>query len=88
MDRLMTRLSGVSLSTIEVVMDRWEDIVGADAAAVSDPVKLADGVLRVRVDDAVWASEFRWLENTIVTRVAELASGAIITNVKVAVRPR
>ncbi len=84
----MTRLSGVSLSTIEVVMDRWIDIVGPDAAGVSDPVKLTDGVLTVRVDDPVWASEFRWLENTIVTRVTELASGAVITNVKVVVRPR
>jgi predicted nucleic acid-binding Zn ribbon protein len=87
-DRLMTRLSGVSLSTIEVVMDRWAAIVGDDAARVSDPVKLVDGVLTVRVDDAIWASEIRWLEPTVVARVQELASGAAIAKVNVVVRPR
>jgi hypothetical protein len=78
----MNRLSGVSLPAI----------VGDDAAAVSDPVKLASGVLTVRVDEAMWASEFRWLEPTILTRVRALsnsaANSAAITSVKVVVRPR
>lgn len=88
LDDLLTRLSGVSRSAIEVVMDQWADIVGPDAAAVSDPVKIADGVVTVRVDDSIWASEFRWLEATVLERIAGLTSGPAPDRVKVVVRPR
>lgn len=88
LDDLLTRLSGVSRSSIEVVMDRWTDIVGDAAASVSDPVKIADGVLTVRVDDTVWASEFRWLETTVLERIRELTDGAAPERVKLVVRPR
>jgi predicted nucleic acid-binding Zn ribbon protein len=88
LDRLMTRLSGVSVSAIEVIMDNWVGIVGEVAAAASAPVKLGDGVLTVRTDDAVFASELRWLEATIIEQVAARADGAVVREVKVVVRDR
>lgn len=88
LDELLARLSGVSRSAIEVVMDQWRDIVGPDAAAVSDPVRLRDGVLTVRVDDSVWASELRWLEPTVIERVRALAPDGAPHAVKVVVRSR
>lgn len=88
LDRLMNRLAGASLSAIEVIMDHWSDIVGPDAAAACAPVKIADGVLTVRTSDAVWASELRWLEPTIVERAAALSGGASVRSVKVVTRGR
>lgn len=88
LDELLTKLSGVSRSAIEVVMDHWSDIVGDAAAAVSDPVKVADGVVTVRVDDSTWASEFRWLEATVLERIADLTNGTAPDRMKVVVRPR
>lgn len=88
LDQLMDRLAGASVSAIEVVMDRWADIVGDAVAGVSAPVKLADGVLSVRVEQAELATELKWLEPTIIDRVRELAAGTELTGVRVVTRPR
>lgn len=86
LDALMQRLSGASVSTIEAVMDSWTDIVGDQLATASAPVKIDSGILTVRVNDAMVSSEIRWLERTIVERVAQLSGGAELTTVRVVVR--
>ncbi|MGI9623431.1 MAG: DciA family protein [Acidimicrobiales bacterium] len=72
LDRLLDRLSGTSMSATELVMTRWADVVGEDAAAATTPVKIHDGVLTVRVEDPVWATQLSWLEPQIVARVSDL----------------
>jgi predicted nucleic acid-binding Zn ribbon protein len=86
-ERLMTRLAGVPTSAIELIMDRWSEIVGDAAGAACAPVKVSNGVLTVRTDDAIWGTELRWLEPTIIERIAELDEGTIINSVKVVIRP-
>lgn len=49
------RLEGASLAS------RWVEVVGPELARVSEPVRLAGGVLVVRVADAAWATELRYL---------------------------
>lgn len=88
LDRLMDRLGGTSVSAIEVIMDRWPEIVGDAVAGVSAPVRLADATLSVRVEAAELATELRWLEPTIIDRVRELADGTELTAVRVITRPR
>ncbi len=87
LDRLLDALVGASASTIDTIIDRWPEIVGDVVAPRARPVKLVDAVLTVRADDAVVGSEVRWLEPTIVERVAELAGGAQLAGVKVVVGP-
>ncbi len=87
LDRLLDDLAGVSASTVEAIIERWPAIVGEALATRSAPVKLADSVLSVRTDDAVVASELRWLEPTIVERISELAGGPPLAGVKVLVGP-
>ena len=70
-------------------MDAWPEIVGAEIAAASSPAKIDDGCLTIRTDDAIWASELRWLEATIIERVAALSGdsdGSGCTRVRVVVR--
>ena len=85
---MMDRLAGTSVSAIEVIMDRWPEIVGDAVAGVSAPVKLADATLSVRVTEAELATELRWMERTIIDRVAELAPGTELGAIKVITRPR
>ncbi len=85
LDQLMNRLAGTSLSTIELIMDSWADIVGEAAALESAPVKLRNGVLTVRVENSTWSTELRWLEPTILEWVANTASGAELREVNVVV---
>lgn len=87
-EHLMTRLAGVPTSAIELIMDRWPEIVGDAAGASCAPVKVSQGVLTVRTDEAIWGTELRWLEPTIIERITALDEGTIITSVKVVVRPR
>ena len=89
LDELMQRLSGASLSAVEAVMDAWPEIVGAEIAAASSPAKIDAGCLTIRTTDAIWASELRWLETTIVERIAALAGDGDepgVTSVRVVVR--
>jgi len=88
LSKLMDKLAGASLTTIEVVMDSWADIVGAAAAEATTPAKIADGVLTVRTSDPIWTTEMRWLEPTIIERVARLSNGTALRAVKVAVAPK
>ena len=87
MDALLERLSGASTSTIETVMDSWPAIVGEQLASATAPVKIAGGCLTVRTDDAIWASEIRWQESTIIDRVQALSGGGTLDRVHVVVRP-
>lgn len=64
------RLGGASLS------GDWERVVGPELARVSEPVRLAGGVLVVRVVDQVWATQLRYL----VGRVRDAANGLLGAN--------
>ncbi len=85
LDAVMNRLSGTSLATIDVVMNAWPDIVGPSLAAASAPVKIDAGQLLVRVEEAIWSTEVRWLQGEIVERVAQLSGGTTLTGVRVVV---
>lgn len=85
LDQLMNRLAGTSLSTIDVIMHSWADIVGEAAASASAPVKLHDGVLTVRAENSTWCTELRWLEPTILDWVANSAAGSRLRGVNVVV---
>lgn len=49
------RLGGVA------VLRAWPEIVGEDLARVCEPVRLAGGVLVVRVVDQTWATQLRYM---------------------------
>jgi hypothetical protein len=43
----------------------WEEIVGPAVACHAEPTSFRDGVLRVRADSPVWATEITYLAETI-----------------------
>ncbi|MGH2690851.1 MAG: DciA family protein, partial [Actinomycetota bacterium] len=49
----------------------WEEIVGREVAARSQPLSLRGGVLRIQSDSAAWASEVRYLAPEILRRTNE-----------------
>ncbi len=69
------------------VFGRWEEAVGAAVAAHVQPVKLDGTTLVVEVDDPAWATQLRFLEGTMRTRLAEVA-GASIERIDVRVARR
>ena len=87
LDRLLRSLKGGSVRATGAVFGRWEEIVGANVAAHARPVKLEDGRLVVEVDDPAWATQLRFLEADLVTRLSE-AGGLAVTSVDVRVARR
>ena len=45
---------------------RWHDFVGSKIAKQSQPEFLKDGVLQVRVENSVWLSHLRFLEDQLI----------------------
>lgn len=85
LDAVMSKLAGTSVSATEVIFDRWADIVGAGLAQYSTPARLDDGCLYVSVSDSAFGSELRWMEQTIIDRITELAGTCPVDRVRVVV---
>ena len=66
------------------VFGRWEEAVGAAVALHVQPVKLDGTTLVVQVDDPAWATQLKFLEGTLRTRLQEVA-GATIERIEVRV---
>ncbi|MGQ0679007.1 MAG: DciA family protein [Actinomycetota bacterium] len=65
-----------------MLLRSWERIVGKEVAARCRPTSLRGGVLRVRTDSAVWASEFRYLAAEVARRINAAAGQQIVKEVK------
>jgi len=60
------------------VMERWGQLVGPQIAAVTQPESVsADGVLRVRVATAAWATELSLMTPRILARLNAGREGRI-----------
>jgi predicted nucleic acid-binding Zn ribbon protein len=86
-DEERTGSPGAGVAAMGGVFGRWDEAVGTAVAAHVQPVKLDGTTLIVEVDDPAWATQLRFLEGTLRTRLAEVA-GATIDKVEVRVRRR
>ena len=75
-----TRAAGV-----EVVFDRWDEVVGTAMAARTRPVSIDGETLVVACDEPALTTHVRFLEPQLVARLAELAGARHITRVEVRV---
>ena len=88
LDRLARKLGTPGAAALEVVFGRWAEIVGAQTAAHSRPLRLAGGVLVVGVGNPVHATELRFRGAEILQRVAEVAGRPVAERLEVQVRAR
>jgi predicted nucleic acid-binding Zn ribbon protein len=63
---------GAGRAEVGGVFGRWDEAVGAAVAAHARPVRLADGVLLVEVDDPAWATQLRFLDDDLRGRLADV----------------
>ena len=60
------------------VLDEWPELVGSQIAAVTEPESVSpDGVLRVRVATAPWATELGLMTPRILARINQERKGRI-----------
>lgn len=66
---------------------RWEEIVGTDMARRCEPVRLAGGVLVVRAESSVWATQLRYLVPQLRANATEVLGTGAVRSVHIVVGP-
>jgi len=87
-DEVVRSLRGTSARTLAGVFSRWEEAVGPQVAAHARPAALVDGCLVVEVDHPTWATQLRFLESDVLTRLRDVAGVDEVTRIELRVRPR
>jgi hypothetical protein len=64
------------------IFSAWEQIVGPEVAARCRPSSMKGGVLKVRTESAVWASEFRYLSADVIRRINAELGKEIVREIK------
>ena len=88
MDRLLGTLRAPSVDVLDTVFTRWDEIVGVDVAAHCRPVAIEGEILVVAATDPTWASELRWLENEVLSRLSEVSGSDRVSKVQIRVDRR
>jgi len=75
--------------TVGLLDKHWPQIVGADLASRCRPHRVAAGILTIQVDDALWATQVKYLADRIRLQVNASLDDPLIDRVDVVVgRPR
>ncbi len=88
LDQVLGRLGAPARAGVEVVFDRWDEVVGDAMAARTRPVGIDGETLIVACDEPALATHVRFLEPQLVARLSELAGQRHITRVEVRVDRR
>jgi hypothetical protein len=63
---------------VSALWRRWAEVVGESIASHAEPTSLRDGVLKVRADSPVWATEINYLAEEIRSAIErELGPGSV-----------
>jgi len=87
LDRVLGYLRAPAARTVKTVFTEWQALAGPQLAAHAQPIALRDGELLVEVDDPAWASQLRWLEPELRTRLEALPGGPKIDRIRFRLRP-
>lgn len=82
---VVNSLKGGDVRVVKGIFGTWAEAVGEMVAANARPVRFADGVLLVEVDENAWATQLRFLESEIRTRLAEVG-GVSVERIEVRVK--
>ena len=85
LDRVAASLGVPRASTLSTVFAAWPELVGESVASHARPRSLRDGTLVVAVDEPAWATQLRWLEADLLTRLAEVLGPDQVARIEVRV---
>ncbi len=87
LDRVVRGMGAPGTDAVDLVFNRWEDVVGTVLAAQTRPAALEGGRLVLVADDPAVVSHVRWLEAQLLERLDELLGAGRVTGVDVRVTP-
>ena len=86
-DRLLHSWGSASSAATGSVFADWDTIVGPHLSGHAQPRSLRNGVLVVTVSDPAWATQLRFLESELVTRIGQSTGSDEVRSIQVRVRP-
>ena len=87
LDRVAASLGVSRATTLTGVFASWEELVGPSVAGHARPRSLKAGTLVVAVDDPSWATQLRWLEAELLTRLEDVLGPGQVARIEVRVVP-
>ncbi len=87
LDRISQSIGAGDASTLASVFARWPEVVGASLAARTRPLTIRDTTLVVAVDDPAWATQLRWLGDSVLVSLRAAIAGCSLDAIQVVVRP-
>jgi predicted nucleic acid-binding Zn ribbon protein len=60
----------------------WPEVVGSEIAKRSQPLRIKDGVLQVRITSAAWRQEVLFLKKKIISSFAEKLEPGIVSDIR------
>jgi predicted nucleic acid-binding Zn ribbon protein len=86
MAKVLGRIGGSpSVSTMELVFTRWDEVAGPELAGHSRPLRVQNAVLVIGVEHPAWATRARMEAEGILARVREMGDTGI-TRIEVVVQ--
>ena len=85
-DRLVRGLGAPSADATRSIFADWADIVGEQIAEHARPHALRERTLVVAVTDPAWATQLRFLETELLSRIAAATGSDEVTAIEVRVR--
>ncbi|MFZ9924993.1 MAG: DciA family protein [Ilumatobacteraceae bacterium] len=74
LNRLLSSLGSDDAASVHGVFGAWSNLVGDAVATHVQPVKLNGSVLLVEVDDPHWATEMKFLEASLCSKLSQLTT--------------
>lgn len=84
---IVSRQGWASRLQASTVFAQWNQICGEDVAAHCEPVRFAGGILVVRVESQIWATQLRYCVPDIARNIQTLLGVETIRDVRIVVGP-
>lgn len=88
LDRLLAGLGAPPAAAVSALFDRWSELAGLPLADHAVPGSLEGGVLLVRVDDPLWATEWRYRQGEVLRRCDDVLGAGVVRRIEVRVAHR
>lgn len=85
LDVLLRKLGSESSTVVAGIFSNWDQLVGETVAQHASPIKLELGRLLVEVDEPAWATQMRFLESEIISKLST-STGNTINGIDVRVK--
>ncbi|HMG45631.1 MAG TPA: DUF721 domain-containing protein [Acidimicrobiales bacterium] len=81
LDRTLRSMGTPSVAGVELLFERWGEVVGDSMAARTVPVRIDGETLVVSCDEPAIATHVRYLQSELVDRLAQLSGERRITRI-------